>query len=163
MLEDHIGKVYNRWTVLGLGGKVRGKQQLNCQCICGNIKDVRPERVIHAKSSNCRCKTEIKPGDKFERLTLIKRAPDTSSHSARWECLCDCGNTCVVFQTNFTRGLSKSCGCFAVETRTTHGMSQSKTYDIWVAIKQRTTDPNIAIAHHYIDRGKDHLRFVVRV
>lgn len=155
MLEDHVGRVYGRWTVIGVGATVRGAQHLKCVCICGKVKDVRVQRAIDAKSA-CRCVTEFGVGMVFGRLTVVSKAPTVSrAHSARWDCKCDCGETCTVYQTNLTRSLTLSCGCLQSERRTTHGKSNSKTYAVWVAMKQRTTNPNMVVAYNYMDRGID--------
>lgn len=29
----------------------------------------------------------------------------------RWECVCDCGNICIIHGENIRKGISKSCGC----------------------------------------------------
>lgn len=49
-------------------------------------------------------------GQKFGRLTVIKRAPNKGKRPA-WECQCDCGNSVIVRANHLTSGLTKSCGC----------------------------------------------------
>lgn len=49
-------------------------------------------------------------GQKFGKLTVIKRAPNIGKNVA-WECKCDCGNTTIVQANNLTSGNTKSCGC----------------------------------------------------
>lgn len=57
----------------------------------------------------------------FGRLTVIKQVEDYVSPSgrkaARWLCKCSCseGNYATTSGTNLTRGLTKSCGCYAKE------------------------------------------------
>ena len=54
-------------------------------------------------------------------------------------------------------GKTKSCGCYAKEVRTermsTHSQSRSKTYNIWVGIKQRCLNPNSNSYENYGARG----------
>lgn len=53
-------------------------------------------------------------GQKFHKLTVLNRAyPNTKSGSARWHCICDCGNECNVVGTHLKSGHTKSCGCNA--------------------------------------------------
>lgn len=50
-------------------------------------------------------------GEKFGKLTVIKRIKDKSNNHIMWLCKCDCGNTKVVRGSSLTSGESKSCGC----------------------------------------------------
>lgn len=40
-----------------------------------------------------------------------------SGQPAKWECVCDCGNKCVVSSNNLKSGNSTSCGCYNREIR----------------------------------------------
>lgn len=67
-----------------------------------------------------------------------------------YECLCDCGNICLVNKTELNSGNTKSCGCLAKElssvrlkTRITkHGYSRTKAYHAWADAKQRCYNEN---------------------
>lgn len=84
-------------------------------------------------------------GMKFNRLLVVGRAENTPNGSARWNCLCDCGNTSVVVGSKLRSGKIKSCGCWNKERigkmNLSHGhnkgRSQSATYDSWRAMKER--------------------------
>lgn len=58
-------------------------------------------------------------GRRFERLTVIERAPNYESPegviAAMWICQCDCGNQTVVFGRNLKSGATRSCGCLRKE------------------------------------------------
>lgn len=103
-------------------------------------------------------------GQKFERLTVLHRAPNRkNSTSARWVCQCICGTISLVDAGDLRRpeGGVKSCGCLqreiAKETRaaasTKHGMAFSPEYRIWAGIKRRCLDPNMANYAYYGGRG----------
>lgn len=96
-------------------------------------------------------------GQRFGRL-IVKRfhskKPD-SSLSALWECLCDCGKICIVKSGHLTQGGTRSCGCLRRELNKRskpcfrrgqlsnlfrHGMSRSRTYVSWQAMRKRCTD-----------------------
>ena len=49
-------------------------------------------------------------GQVFGRLTVL-RFVEVVKRSARWECLCLCGNKCIVPCANLRNGNTKSCGC----------------------------------------------------
>lgn len=89
-------------------------------------------------------------GEVFGRLTVIKESNKhifPSGQKTRvWECVCECGNLGVikVIQRSLTSGRSTSCGCLANEIRgkctTTHGLSGSRPYRIWIGMKKRCND-----------------------
>lgn len=54
-------------------------------------------------------------GKRFGKLTVTRRSEDHIEPNGKrvvmWECLCDCGNNCVVTGKNLRAGICKSCGC----------------------------------------------------
>lgn len=48
------------------------------------------------------------------RITVIDRAPNRGTY-VMWNCLCDCGNKCVLAGTRIRSGNTKSCGCINKE------------------------------------------------
>lgn len=75
-------------------------------------------------------------GQKFGRLTVIKRGPNSKSRNTQWWCLCDCQidksqeeqKLTLVIGNNLIRGITKSCGCLQREIASeTH--SKPNTYD----------------------------------
>lgn len=53
-------------------------------------------------------------GQKFGRLLVVSQAP--SKHKrAQWNCLCDCGKTCVANGKYMRQGKKRSCGCLRSE------------------------------------------------
>lgn len=50
-------------------------------------------------------------GQKFGKLTVIKRLGSDKYKKAIWLCQCDCGNLKQATSNNLRRGLIKSCGC----------------------------------------------------
>jgi hypothetical protein len=50
-------------------------------------------------------------GQRFGKLTLIKRLTNDKYKKAVWLCQCDCGNLKQATSNNLRRGLIKSCGC----------------------------------------------------
>ena len=59
-----------------------------------------------------------------------------------WKCLCACGNETIVLVNNLKNGNTKSCGCKSSrlslkERATKHGLSNTKTYNSWRAMKDR--------------------------
>lgn len=54
---------------------------------------------------------------KYGRLTFVRLAPRSSMKHPRWEMLCDCGRTTVVYKHGAVSGKTASCGCLYRETR----------------------------------------------
>lgn len=59
-------------------------------------------------------------GQKFGRLTVIKRVENNKWGRAQWLCQCECGNTTILTGNALLRGNTKSCGCLAAENHLHH-------------------------------------------
>lgn len=100
-------------------------------------------------------------GLRFGRLLAVRRVPVAERRRASWECLCDCGNSVVVFSANLSSGATRSCGCLnrqvsAVRLKalgTKHGMSKTPTYRSWQKMIERCTDPKDIGYKNYGGRG----------
>lgn len=90
-------------------------------------------------------------GQRFGRLTAIKKTNTRMNGSVVWECQCDCGNIALIPSGRLVNGRTQSCGCFRTESasaiaktgnnRRTHGMKRTKIYYIWCAMKERCSSP----------------------
>jgi hypothetical protein len=100
--------------------------------------------------------SEVTIGAKFGRLTVISELIRVPGKQTRVTCRCDCGNekTLIVGNIGLT---TRSCGCVRVEAtverQTTHGLSRSAEYNIWVLIIQRCTNPSRSAYGRYGARG----------
>ena len=96
-------------------------------------------------------------GQRFGRLTVIRRAGLSQNREATWFCLCDCGNECIVRRTCLVRGYTKSCGCLNIEAikarRSTHKKTRTRLYGVWANMIQRCTNPKHNRYHRYGGRG----------
>jgi hypothetical protein len=102
-------------------------------------------------------------GQRFGRLTVIKRAPNTSR--ARWLCQCDCGNKKIVFGNCLIKKCTQSCGCLRSEITSKrsikHGFRSNQNkkhkinseYNTWKHIKDRCTNPKNKYYKNYGGRG----------
>lgn len=91
-------------------------------------------------------------GQRFGKLVTIERV-GTKRACALWKCKCDCGNEAEVTSHSLISGNAKSCGCIQREAVTTHGMSNTKIFNIWKGIKQRCLDHNCKNFLRYGARG----------
>lgn len=100
-------------------------------------------------------------GERYGRLIVLRHVGFAENHQSLWECQCDCGKTHIVPKKSLTGGGTKSCGCLRSERTkigcTKHGMithsKRAKIYDVWVAMKQRCTNPNNKYYRRYGGRG----------
>ena len=68
-------------------------------------------------------------GQKFGRLTVVKRGENYRNHS-RWLCKCDCGNPNLrlVQECSLVYGNTKSCGCLHDENARVMGLNNRKHF-----------------------------------
>jgi len=96
-------------------------------------------------------------GQVFGRLTVIKKASNTLSGRTRWECECECGKKCTPWTQTLRDGSCTSCGCYnrerVNEATSSHKMTRSREYNIWIRMKQRTTNPKYPEYNYYGGRG----------
>lgn len=97
-------------------------------------------------------------GERFGRLVVEARdGSSPGSGNAEWLCLCDCGRRTRVNSKRLRRGETTSCGCYATELLVarsrTHGMRTSPTYQSWLSMRQRCTNPRAAGFDRYGGRG----------
>lgn len=99
-------------------------------------------------------------GEKFNMLTVLSDAPERMGSGRirpRVIARCDCGVVKEFDLSEVRTGGSKSCGCrkrsALTRTLTKHGMSGSRTYNIWIHIKKRCCDPKSIAWKDYGGRG----------
>lgn len=92
-------------------------------------------------------------GQTFHRLTVVSRGSNTSAGQRTWVCKCECGNTTTVNTTKLKRGTTKSCGCYARERSTKHGMHNSPEYIVYQQMKERCFNAKKAAYARYGAKG----------
>jgi len=99
-------------------------------------------------------KIEVKAGDRYGRLTVIKEL-EQKGHRRIVLCRCDCGKEKAFGLNNIRRGTTISCGCYykevAMRLRGKYGeLVNTKLYGVWKTMKQRCYDRN---KQHYACYG----------
>lgn len=146
--DDLTGKKFGNLTVVKLSdNRKHGKQKIwNCKCICGNKVDVPTGRLKSGHTKSCGCSRAIDiTGQRFGRLTVIKKTERRDeSGNVYWYCKCDCGGNIETQGKSLRKGLVISCGCAKREhgknLNLKHGMSRTRVYDIWCAMKSRCSN-----------------------
>ncbi len=98
-------------------------------------------------------------GLKFERLRVLSRAGRVFRR-ATWNCVCDCGNACIVRGEYLRNGTTKSCGCLRIHSgringhlTATHGQTKTTEYRAWSRAKSRCYNPKFPNFQYYGGRG----------
>lgn len=92
-------------------------------------------------------------GQRFGRLTVIKRVENDKPYGSKWLCKCDCGNEITVLSNNLQRGNTRSCGCLREELRTKHDKWGTKVYKTWDNMRSRCLNPNATGYKNWGGRG----------
>jgi len=180
ILEEFVGRKFGLLTVLGPDGRSKhGLEHWRCLCDCGKEVSIRKYRIADGTKRDCGCLTNeristtlIKRGGYsqdltgmvFGRLTAIRLLPFKTRGKGYWECLCRCGVSKIVQRSNLIGGGVRSCGCLhresAVERHYKHGYGKRdangrrpRTWEIWVAMRDRCNAPNHSNRDHYGGRG----------
>lgn len=114
--EDLTGQTFGDLTVVEKTDKKasNGCVIWNCQCKCGNFREVASNKLKRGDVISCGCRDfeNVKvdlSGKKFGLLTAL--TPTHKNKKTAWNCLCDCGNQCIVQTSDLTTGNTTSCGC----------------------------------------------------
>ena len=97
-------------------------------------------------------------GKQFHYLTALYRdGYNVNGSKIMWMCACVCGTKKRFTCNLLSRGEAKSCGCWSrkasAQRMTTHGMSKTKVYTIWNAMKERCNNKNFIKYDCYGGRG----------
>lgn len=88
-------------------------------------------------------------GNKYGRLTVIKRAGKAKNRSIKYLCHCSCGNKKIIRIDSLRRGITKSCGCINIK----HNKSMTREYKTWVSMLNRCNNSNDSAYCYYGGRG----------
>lgn len=112
-------------------------------CECGDEAVYKHKELTSKKKSTCGCgirTLNYQPGNRYGLLTIVEEGPRHSYANKRqvW-CKCDCGNENLTLVTtnNLVSGNTTSCGCVGEASRKTHGMSNTRTYQIHEGMLRR--------------------------
>jgi len=160
-----IGHRFGSLVVSSFYKSDHGINKWICNCDCGGERISSTKQLRNGSIKSCGClphktrndKGTIRSnrvGERHGRL-VVKKLFDKKGDEIRWECICDCGKTAIVFSNNLARGHSKSCGCIEKEhpNATIHGWANHPLFDVWVGIKGRCYNKNTKEYKYYGARG----------
>jgi hypothetical protein len=92
---------------------------------------------------------------RYGRLEIIGTADKRNGH-IHMLCRCDCGTEKAISLYSLKKGATQSCGCYRKEKgpgNKRHGLADSKTYNVWLSMRQRCCNPNNPAYPNYGGRG----------
>ncbi len=96
-------------------------------------------------------------GQTFGQLTVTSKGERIMRKSGwrnQWICACSCGQITTVPTDQLKSGKTKSCGCLRqLPYAKTHGLSNTPTYETWLAMRDRCNNPNNKAYINYGERG----------
>lgn len=98
-------------------------------------------------------------GQKFGRLTVVKKDESSTPKKVYWFCVCDCGTNYRVAGADLRSGDIKSCGCLRRETKTglKHGQASggdfTGAYRTWAKMRERVLNKNAINYPRYGGKG----------
>lgn len=95
-------------------------------------------------------------GMQFDYWTVLHKDESYKGHqNTKWVCRCRCGTVRSVLACTLKSGNSKSCGCrpHAPGGPRKHGMTKTRLFSIWAAMRERCRDRNNATSRQYFGRG----------
>ena len=122
-IKDITGQRFAKLVAKEFTGKIKNHSAVwLCQCDCGNKAEVKANALSSGAIQSCGClrsECRIKDitGQRFGKLTAIKRTGKKKNNSQVWECKCDCGNICEVSEGNLQSRATNSCGCLLNKSR----------------------------------------------
>lgn len=125
---NEIGNVYGYLTVIARDNNNKdGRACWICQCKCGNTVTVPGKHLRSGNTQSCGCyqrqrahesnllRSESLVGKKIGKLQILSEAGFIERSSGRksriYNCLCDCGNICLIQHVYLNCGDTSSCGC----------------------------------------------------
>ncbi len=149
-VEDLTGRLFGEYTVLERGPDRGGVPSWLCRCSCGSEFEVLGANLRSGHSQNCRnCKFMDLTGQRFGRLTAVRRVGKTANCQSLWACRCDCDPQVekTINASCLRSGGTQSCGCLQRETAglhsRTHGLSGTPVFNMFNGAKTRAKRKNL--------------------
>lgn len=132
---DLTGMIFNRLAVIEYAGYKKDNSYVwRCLCSCGKEHFANSKHLKRGAVKSCGClqyepnkakgrpfKGEDLSGKQFGKLTVIRYSYSDKHHHRRWECLCECGNTCYIETGSLNQGHNMSCGCMGYRSGNRRG------------------------------------------
>lgn len=133
----------------------KGGRRWLCQCDCGGKKVVLSSNLRRGTTKSCGCLTSSDlTNSKVGRLTVIEKLNEQdASRCWLWRCQCECGNEIKVRSSTLRKNEIESCGCKRIEDISSHGLSHTRIYQIWLDMHRRCYNPDRGDYKYYGGKG----------
>jgi hypothetical protein len=97
-------------------------------------------------------------GKRYGKITLIEEAPQVR-YTRYYKCICDCGTERTIRLSQLQSGITVSCGCHRLYVNSSKRtgldfiVSSTRIHRIWIAMRQRCSNPKNAAYKHYGEKG----------
>ena len=113
---DLTGRKFGRLTALEPTEERSGGTRVwKCRCDCGNITYAAEKKLVSGMNTGCGCRRGTVPkditGQRFGKLTAVRRLEEKAGSSYKWLCRCDCGGEKTAGLGSLVSGQVRSCGC----------------------------------------------------
>lgn len=170
-IEDQIaevGRVFGRLTIIEYAGTIGGKRSWKCRCACGSDKTVTGSDLRSGRIQSCGClkrlnakvngatRTVDLTGKRIGSRIVLGRAGTDKAGQVLWNCRCDCGAEMIVRGGDLRSRHSLRClRCHQGNLQHGHNRTarRSPTYQSWVGMLTRCTNPNSTKYQDYGGRG----------
>lgn len=99
-------------------------------------------------------------GNSYGRLVAVSRLKNYKYKATYYFCICSCGGHNIISTSHLRSGATKSCGCLRDEStirrnieNSTHKLSYSPIYRLWININSRCYNKKDNNYHNYGGRG----------
>jgi hypothetical protein len=152
-----VGEKINNWLVKEYKGVNKFHQTLwlvECDCNKHTERIKTHSEIKQTKSCGC-LDLENLNGQTFGRWRVISNPIIKNDNKVYFLCECECNKhtTREVRADRLKNGSSQSCGCYATEQKTKHGLSRERITNIWYGMIDRCTNPNRNDYERYGGRG----------
>lgn len=181
LVQEMAVEKHNLLTTIGWRFRIGDRSRVVCQCECGTTDVYAHDSVRSGKTKSCGCHNKRSLEQRASNRgavrisgVLVQEIEQTEYERAKIigarfcindnymvVCECRCGQVFVTTCGNLRRGLTTSCGCYGLESRskrsTTHGATVgdgvTPEYEVWRAMKARTGNENNPAYDRYGGRG----------
>lgn len=156
------GDKFNQLTILAIYKEKLKPPRCSAVCECGKVKEFALKDVTGNKTKSCGCLvgSRFKPGDEFNRLTIIEIHKKEKLKPLRCSAICKCGRVKEYSLKAVTNSQVKSCGCLIKDRpkkprkrRPPKVSPNAKEKRSWAKMKQRCYYPAHRAYKYYGERG----------
>lgn len=156
--KDFTGKRFGSLVAIERLPKYKqNKTYYKCRCDCGKEIIVNGGQLSSKNTKSCGCSQKKYINVNFEGMCFGRLTVIEDNLKSKVKCLCSCGKETYVLKSNLIKGNTQSCGCLHKEIAkanfSTHNLSKTRLYRIYLKMKERCYNPKNKAYKNYGGRG----------